>query len=65
MVEQSKPVSVWAWRGVALCAEAQADGVPCTELGRDCETCAQAVKDFSPEDLVILRRRLLKQERRP
>ena len=23
----------------ALCAEAQADGVPCTELGRDCEKC--------------------------
>ena len=22
-----------------LCAEAQADGVPCTELGRRCETC--------------------------
>jgi len=25
-----------------LCAEAQADGVPCTELGRKCETCEQA-----------------------
>ncbi len=28
-----------------LCAEAQADGVPCTELGRDCETCRRAVHD--------------------
>jgi hypothetical protein len=28
----------------ALCAEAQADGVPCTELGRDCECCEKAVR---------------------
>jgi hypothetical protein len=27
----------------ALCPEAQADGVPCHELGRDCETCEKAV----------------------
>lgn len=26
-----------------LCAEAQADGVPCTELGRDCQVCEHAV----------------------
>ncbi len=26
----------------ALCAEAQADGVPCYELGRDCEMCERA-----------------------
>ncbi len=26
----------------ALCSEAQADGVPCTELGRDCEVCERA-----------------------
>jgi hypothetical protein len=25
-----------------LCPEAQADGVPCCELGRDCETCDMA-----------------------
>ena len=25
-----------------LCAEAQADGVPCTELGRQCEVCEVA-----------------------
>jgi hypothetical protein len=32
-------------RGVgtgALCAEAQADGVPCFELGRECATCERA-----------------------
>lgn len=26
----------------ALCPEAQADGVPCFELGRDCEVCEHA-----------------------
>jgi hypothetical protein len=34
----------WKEKGVALCAEAQGDGVPCSELGRSCETCAAAVK---------------------
>lgn len=36
----------------ALCAEAQADGVPCFELGRDCETCERAYRswaDVSPD----------------
>ncbi len=28
--------------GTGLCPEAQADGVPCTALGRDCETCERA-----------------------
>jgi hypothetical protein len=27
----------------ALCAEAQADGVPCYELGRDCQVCGRAM----------------------
>jgi hypothetical protein len=27
----------------ALCPEAQADGVPCQELGKDCPTCEKAV----------------------
>ena len=27
----------------ALCSEAQADGVPCHELGRDCKICGRAV----------------------
>ena len=26
----------------ALCPEAQADGVPCFEMGRDCEVCEKA-----------------------
>lgn len=25
-----------------LCAEAQADGVPCTDVGRHCEECERA-----------------------
>ncbi len=29
----------------ALCAEAQADGVPCFEIGRDCDTCERAKED--------------------
>jgi hypothetical protein len=28
----------------ALCSEAQADGVPCTELGRECEQCERAAR---------------------
>lgn len=35
--------SLWSQRGVALCAEAQADGVPCTELGKMCEQCEHAL----------------------
>jgi hypothetical protein len=27
----------------ALCEEAQADGVPCPDMGRDCETCERAL----------------------
>ena len=29
------------WDGTGLCAEAQADGVPCTVLGRSCDTCGR------------------------
>ena len=29
-----------------MCAEAQADGVPCYELGRDCETCEKAYSSW-------------------
>ena len=35
----------------ACCPEAQADGVPCTELGRDCEQCARAVPVRGPDPL--------------
>jgi hypothetical protein len=36
----------------ALCPEAQADGVPCTEKGRDCDTCerAAALPDPKPAE---------------
>ena len=34
---------LWLEHGVALCAEAQADGVPCCELGRSCTTCEKAM----------------------
>jgi hypothetical protein len=27
------------------CEQAQADGVPCTEVGRDCEICERAYKE--------------------
>ena len=37
-------IRFWREKGVALCAEAQGDGVTCTELGRQCETCAVAVR---------------------
>ena len=30
-----------------MCADAQADGVPCYELGRDCETCERAVLSWA------------------
>ena len=33
------------WRGTGLCAQAQADGVPCTELGRTCDICNSAGSD--------------------
>jgi hypothetical protein len=36
------------WGGTGLCSEAQADGVPCTALGRDCDTCARAAELRSP-----------------
>jgi hypothetical protein len=41
-VREGSPGKVVSGPG-ALCAEAQADGVPCTELGRDCEVCRLAV----------------------
>jgi hypothetical protein len=39
-------VRFWPTSGVALCAEAQADGVPCTVAGKACETCEHAVATF-------------------
>ena len=34
------------WRRTGLCAEAQADGVPCNELGRSCDVCSRAGLDL-------------------
>ena len=36
------------WRGTGLCPSAQADGVPCHELGRSCDLCGRASKDLLP-----------------
>jgi hypothetical protein len=37
-------VRFWHSKGVPPCAEAQADGVPCPTLGRQCETCGMALE---------------------
>lgn len=55
MEKGSPGLEAWQSHGVALCAEAQADGVPCTELGKDCEMCARAVRCLSPADLALLK----------
>ena len=57
-VDQPKQLAAWTSHGVALCPEAQADGVPCTELGKDCETCAHAIASLSPADLEMVRARI-------
>ncbi len=31
-----------------LCEEAQADGVPCYEVGRECDTCGRARPEDAP-----------------
>ncbi len=31
-----------------LCEEAQADGVPCFEVGRECDVCGRARPEDSP-----------------
>lgn len=33
-------------RWLPPCEQAQADGVPCTEAGRDCEICERAYKEM-------------------
>jgi len=30
------------WVGTGLCAEAQADGVPCYDAGRQCDVCGRS-----------------------
>lgn len=34
----------------ALCVEAQADGVPCSKVGRDCEVCPKAADNLRIPD---------------
>ena len=33
------------WKLARFCAEAQADGVPCPTLGRNCEICERAMRE--------------------
>ena len=40
------PTGSGEWRSTGLCAQAQADGVPCNEAGRSCDVCSHA--DASP-----------------
>ena len=49
-VEQDRPAVTKqdGFEGVAMCAEAQADGVPCTELGRRCEECERVAQGTDP-----------------
>jgi len=46
------PAPEWAdaWDQSGLCDEAQADGVPCPDLGRDCEICERARRPRRPVD---------------
>lgn len=39
-------IRFWPASGIALCPEAQADGVPCPVAGRSCETCERAFGAF-------------------
>jgi hypothetical protein len=39
---KNTPDAAGEWGGTGLCAEAQADGVPCTALGRECDTCGKS-----------------------
>jgi hypothetical protein len=49
-------IRFWAQKGVPPCAEAQADGVPCTTLGRQCESCALAVEALQEARLAAAER---------
>ena len=45
-IEETKPEGCEYW---PLCVEAQADGVPCTKLGRECDICERAYPSQPPE----------------
>jgi hypothetical protein len=40
----SNPGLAQEWPCTGLCPQAQADGVPCYELGRSCDVCGMARK---------------------
>lgn len=40
------PATGVSWHASGLCAQAQADGVPCSEQGRKCEECDKAEITF-------------------
>ena len=33
------------WTGTGMCAQAQADGVPCFKAGRSCDICGKAATE--------------------
>lgn len=39
---KTKDATDEGWNQTGLCEEAQADGIPCYELGRRCECCERA-----------------------
>jgi hypothetical protein len=45
---EETPVVTPAWDQSGLCPQAQADGVPCTEVGRKCEICEEAAQSADP-----------------
>jgi hypothetical protein len=47
--DEEEPTVPKAGLGVA-CPHAQADGVPCTELGRECEHCEKARDELSEQE---------------
>jgi hypothetical protein len=56
---ERQPESVRAsgpdWGGTGLCAEAQADGVPCTIAGRSCDTCSRFTASRQREQVRLRR----------
>ena len=43
VLSESEFESLCECNGTAPCGEAQADGVPCDALGRECECCGRAL----------------------
>lgn len=47
---KAAPETGWLEEGWPPCAQAQADGVPCQEIGRDCEECEKAFPNLRKRD---------------